>query len=72
MVHRTNKFMNKTLFKKCINDISYTPVISRIYIVETTANSDKVNADISKFGEKSKRKRKVKAVSNARMKLGYM
>ena len=47
--------MNKTLFRECIHDIIYTPIIGDLYIMDPPTSIDQVKSDIKKWGKNLKK-----------------
>ena len=61
-----------TLFKERIHNIDYTPIIIGPDMMKKTTIIEKLNAQVKKFGEKLKHKRKVQSDINSSTNLEYM
>ena len=70
--YQPNEFMEKILYKECIQDVEYNPILSGIDMMYITSIIDQVKAEIKKCGDKMKHQKNLQAIINTSMNLGYM
>ena len=54
--YQRNEFLDKILYKECIQDVEYNPILSVIDMMYIPSIIDQVKAKIMKWGDKMKHK----------------